>query len=318
MVRIFFSADVHGNTYVWKKWINATSIYHPDILILAGDLTGKAIVPVYDMGDYYYAEFVGRKYKVPKGDDEKLKKVLESIENMSYYYKVLTVDEAKKIAADPRKMDELFKELITERMRKWLDLIVERVDLKNVKVIVMPGNDDEKFVDEVIKSYEDKGIIYPLDKIVPIDYGYEIVSCEYVNPTPWNTPREMDDKKLEKRLEKIISKASNPSKLIFNFHAPPYNTKLDLAPKLDKNLKIVYVGGKPLMVHVGSKAVRKMIEKYQPLLGLHGHIHESYASDKIGKTPVLNPGSEYTEGILRGFVVEITEDGVKNYWKIEG
>ncbi len=317
-MRIFYSADVHGSTLVWRKWISSTRMYKPDVLILAGDLTGKAIVPVYDLGDRYRAEFAGRKYEVRKGDEEGFRRMLEDIENLSYYYRVMTPEEAREYSADPSKMEGLFREVMTERMRKWLDMIVEKVDLDRVKVIVMPGNDDERWIDPVIKEYEDRGIIYPLDKIVGLDYGYEIVSCEYVNPTPWNTPREMDEKKLEKHLEKLVSKVSDMDRAIFNFHAPPYDTKLDLAPKLDKNLKIVYVGGKPLMVHVGSKAVRKVIERHQPILGLHGHIHESYASDRIGRTVVLNPGSEYTEGILRGFVVELGPEGLKNYWKIEG
>ncbi len=72
------------------------------------------------------------------------------------------------------------------------------------------------------------------------------------------------------------------------------------------------------MIPVGSKAIRVAIEKYQPLLGLHGHIHESKASQYLGRTLLLNPGSEYTEGILRGFFIEYDSEGIKNYWKIEG
>ena len=72
------------------------------------------------------------------------------------------------------------------------------------------------------------------------------------------------------------------------------------------------------MEHVGSKAVREVIEEYQPMIGLHGHIHESYAKDKIGNTPVVNPGSEYGEGILRGFIIDFRDEGVENYYKVEG
>lgn len=316
VLRCYFSVDVHGNTIVWRKWINAVNVYKANVLILSGDLTGKAIIPIYDKNGYYEAEFLGRKYTINNNDE--LKKLEEQIENIGYYYKVMTMKEAQELAADEKKLENLFKELITERIRKWMDLLLEKVNTREVIVMAMPGNDDEFWVDEVIKEYGDRGIIYPLDKIVELPYGYEVVSNDYVNPTPWKTPREVDEKKLEKMLEEKIKKVHNMEKAIFNFHPPPYNTKLDLAPKLDKNMKIVYVGGKPLMIHVGSTAVRKMIEKYQPLMGLHGHIHESYASDKIGRTIVVNPGSEYTEGILRGFIIELDEHGIKNYWKVEG
>ncbi len=316
--RLFFAADTHGNTVVWRKWLNAVNVYKANVIILAGDLTGKAIVPVFDYGDHYEAEVLGQKRKAK--DKEELQKVLDLIEGIGYYYIVLTPDEAQEIAANQKKMEELFKKVMTDRMRKWLDLVLEKVNIKEVTAIVMPGNDDEFYIDDVIKEYEDRGIIYPLDKVVELQYGYQIISHDYVNPTPWDTPREAPEKKLKKMIEDKIKKfgITDFSKVIFNFHAPPFNTKLDLAPKLDKDLKPIYVGGKPLMVHVGSTAVRELEEKYQPLLGLHGHIHESYASDKIGRTIVLNPGSEYTEGILRGFIVEFDENGLKNWWKIEG
>jgi Icc-related predicted phosphoesterase len=310
--------DVHGSTAVWRKWINVVNLYKVEILILAGDLTGKAVVPIFDKNSTYEATVLGKKY-VAKNQDE-LQKLKAMIENMAYYYAVMTANEANEIAKDSKKVDELFQNAMIERIKKWLNLLLEKVDTKNVITIVMPGNDDEQYIDETIKGYGDRNIIYPLDKTVPLPHDLELVSHEFTNPTPWKTPREADEDKLYKIIEEKIKRSNvkNYSKTIFNFHCPPFNTNLDLAPKLDKNMKIVYVGGKPMMLHVGSTSIRKLIEKYQPLLGLHGHIHESYASDKIRNSVILNPGSEYTEGILRGFFIEFDSEGLKNYWKIEG
>ena len=318
MAKTFFAVDVHGSTAIWRKWINVVNMYKVDVLILAGDLTGKAVVPIFDKNGTYEATVLGKKY-VAKNQDE-LQKLEDMIENMAYYYAVMTANEANEIAKDSKKVDELFKNAMIERLKKWLNLLLEKVDTKNVITIVMPGNDDEQYIDETIKGYVDQSIIYPLDKTVPLPYGLELVSHEFVNPTPWKTPREADEDKLYKIVEEKIKRSNvkNYSKTIFNFHCPPFNTNLDLAPKLDKNMKIVYIGGKPMMIHVGSTSIRKLIEKYQPLLGLHGHIHESYASDKIGNSVIINPGSEYTEGILRGFFIEFNSEGLKNYWKIEG
>ncbi len=202
-------------------------------------------------------------------------------------------------------------------------MAVEKIP-KNVTLFVMPGNDDEFEVDEVLKRYEKEydNVIFPIGKAVEIPGlpGYEMISMEWVNPTPWNTPRECSERELGKKLKNLEKQVSvDWDHVICNFHCPPYNTKLDIAPKLDKNLRPVYVLGELVRVHVGSKAIRKFHEKHQPLLGLHGHIHESFASDKIGKTIVLNPGSEYTEGILRGFVIDIDpKEGLQRYWKVEG
>ncbi|RLG52225.1 MAG: phosphoesterase [Thermoproteota archaeon] len=316
--RMFFAADIHGNTIVWRKWLNAVNVYNADVIILAGDLTGKAIVPIVDYGDRYETTLIDQ--KLVARSSEELEKIKERIEGIAYYYVILTKEELQDIAQSPKKQEELFKKVMVERLEKWLNLLVEKVDLRKTTAIVMPGNDDEKYIDETIKRFEDRGVIYPLDKTVELPYGYQVISHEYVNPTPWNTPREAPEDKLEKMLRKKIEKSGvkDFKKALFNFHCPPWNTKLDLAPKLDKNLKPVYVGGRPVLVHVGSRAVRKLEEEYQPLMGLHGHIHESYASDKIGDTIVINPGSEYSEGLLRGFIIEFEPDGLKTYWKIEG
>jgi uncharacterized protein len=63
--------------------------------------------------------------------------------------------------------------------------------------------------------------------------------------------------------------------------------------------------GEPKMIPVGSTAVRDAILKYQPMLALHGHIHESSGIRKLGTTTLVNPGSEYAEGILRGALIDL-------------
>ena len=67
------------------------------------------------------------------------------------------------------------------------------------------------------------------------------------------------------------------------------------------------------MQPVGSTACRETIERYQPLLGLHGHLHESRGTFQLGRTLCINPGSEYSEGVLRGALIELEGGQVKNY-----
>lgn len=182
----------------------------------------------------------------------------------------------------------------------------ERLKDTSYKVYMAPGNDDYFEIDKIIE--DSSAIVNCNNKNVMLG-DHEMVTFCYANPTPWNTPREKPDEELEPMLEELVGKVQDKSNAIFNFHAPPFGFGLDLAPELDENL----TQAADRKIHVGSKAVAKMIEKYQPLLGLHGHIHESRGVQKIHKTTIINPGSEYSEGILKGVVIMLEKGKVKDY-----
>src|SRR5581483_12282601 len=136
-----------------------------------------------------------------------------------------------------------------------------------------------------------------------------VASCGDVTPTPWNTEREYSEEVLGQRLARMMDAVPPGAKVVANFHNPPYSSGLDFAAELDANLTPVLRGGRPSIVPVGSKAVRDAINKYKPVVGLHGHIHESRAAQKIGATLCLNPGSDYSADVLRGVIVDIAADG---------
>jgi Icc-related predicted phosphoesterase len=171
-----------------------------------------------------------------------------------------------------------------------------------------PGNDDDTIVDEALKK--SKRTEYTIERVVELDDSHPMVSCEWVNPTPWHSPRECSERDLERRLRMEMERVPDASNLVCDFHSPPYNTTLDLAPQLGKNLQPKLFLGQPVYEHVGSKSIRKIFEEYQPLLGLHGHIHESASKCQIGRTLCINPGSEYNEGIMHGYLVTLTPSGV--------
>ena len=123
---------------------------------------------------------------------------------------------------------------------------------------------------------------------------------------------------LATKIDAVVSQIPDMSRAVFNFHAPPYGTGLDEAPALDENLRPTHGGA--VMKPVGSTAVREAILKYQPVLSVHGHIHESKGVTRIGRTLVLNPGSSYEEGVLQGALVTLDEKKrkVKNYVLVNG
>jgi Icc-related predicted phosphoesterase len=313
LTRILFATDMHGSEGVWRKFLNASAMLKVDVAICGGDLTGKMIVPIVEQTDGKYAYyFMGKNHLI---DSSGLEKAFKDIRGIGYYPYLTNQSEYEEMAKNPKKVDEVFHEVMISTLKNWLDLIPQKVP-NETKVVVCPGNDDRLAADEIVNAH--KHVINGEGKVIRIDDSHEMISCGWVNPSPWKTTREEEDEKLEERLERYISQLENPQSALFNFHAPPYQTKLDEAPLLDENLNPIIRSGSVVMVPVGSKAVRKMIEKYQPFLGLHGHIHESAGSMKIGKTYCINPGSEYAEGILRAFLIEFKGNQISRLQRIEG
>jgi hypothetical protein len=311
--RILFATDMHGSEGVWRKFLNASAMLKVNAAICGGDLTGKMIVPVVEQEDKKYAYyFMGKNHVVEK---DEVDVAFKNIRGIGYYPYLTNWKKYDEMTKDTKKVDEVFHEVMISTLKSWLDLIPQKVP-PETKVIVCPGNDDRPGVDELVNNH--KSVLNGEGNIIEIDETHEMVSCGWVNPSPWKTAREEEDDRLEERLEKYVAKVKNKETAIFNFHAPPYQTKLDEAPLLDENLNPIIRSGSVVMVPVGSKAVRKMIEKYQPFLGLHGHIHESCGSMKIGKTYCVNPGSEYAEGILRAFLVEFKGNHITKLQRIEG
>jgi hypothetical protein len=315
-MHIYYTTDIHGSTLCFKKFLNAGKFYSADVAIVGGDITGKLIIPIVEkLNGIYTCRHQGTVYDLKTKDEvEQLRK---KIEDQGYYPYTTNEKEMEDFGKDKSKVDELFTKLMVKRIEEWVALADERLKDKKFDCYVQPGNDDRYVVDSIIDK--SKTIINPDGKVIQLDKDHEMISSGHANITPWDCPRDEPEEKLEEIIEKMVYQVKNMQNCIFNFHCPPYDTYLDQGPKLDENLKpLLAMGGGIKMIPVGSPAIRKAIDKYQPLLGLHGHIHESKASQRLGRTFILNPGSEYGEGILRGAIVEVSGDKVKNHIFVQG
>lgn len=297
------------------KFINAAKFYQAHILILGGDVTGKMIVPIMEQSDgTYVSDFLGTTQVVKtRQDREALEK---TIRNSGYYPYMTTPSEVEKLSNDKKLQDELFSKIMADGVKRWVQIAEERLKETNIKCYVSPGNDDRFNIDEALKS--SSVVLYPEDQVVWIDDNHEMITTAWTNPTPWNSPRETTEDELAQRIEQMTSTVQRMENCIFNLHCPPYDTPLDQAPELDATMKPITKGGGISMVHVGSTAVRQAIEKHKPLLGIHGHIHESRGFVKIGRTLCINPGSEYGEGILRGALITVDENRIRSYMFTQG
>ncbi len=308
-IKILFTTDLHGSETAFRKFLNAGLMLKVDFLIIGGDLAGKALVPIVDIGN--------GKYRVLDREVGKdgLGEVIKGFKNDGTYYTFVDQKGYELLNEDKRSLDEAFVNAIKERLMEWDSIAEEKLKGTNMKVYANLGNDDPPGLFDVIKSSQ--RFVKVEEDVINLN-GYEMISYGYVNPTPWNTFREMKEEELYSKLKSYVEKLDRPERAILNLHAPPYGTNLDNAPLLDHNLKPVVKGGEIVMAHVGSKAIRKVMEEYQPLLGIHGHIHESRAFDKVGKTLIINPGSEYSNGLLHASYILIEGDKVKVHQFIVG
>lgn len=314
-MRIFFASDLHGSDRCFRKFLNAAPFFEADVLVLGGDLTGKAIVPIVSLSNgRYLARLLSD--KVAELDKEELPAFETQVRDSGFYPWVATQDEIDAVAADPIAMEALFSARMRESLRRWFDLAEQRLGTKGLRCFLIPGNDDMAVVDEVLADLPDS-LINVSGRRSWVDDQIEIVGLDYVNPTPWASPREASETDLAAMLDATFA-GLVPRKFIANVHCPPSNTALDQAQALTEDLKPITFGGQPMFKPVGSDAVRAALERSQPLLSLHGHIHESRGSSTVGGTLCLNPGSEYGEGILRGVIIDIDRGRVASHRFVTG
>ena len=309
-MRVYYATDIHGSEVCWRKFLNAGRFYNADVLILGGDVTGKAVVPVVAAagGGFRVRQFSGD--RVLDADEVAAAEV--RIRDMGFYPYRTTEDELEAVWDNPEAVSEIFLSLMRSTLARWLDLATERLAGTGIRLYAMEGNDDPP---ELQRMLRDSSVLTETeDRLVDLGEGITMVSYGYSNPTPWHTPRELDDDELERRIDKLAAQVSRPERAIFNLHVPPARTAIDRAPALDGSLKPIVKGGSVQMASVGSEGVRRLLAKHQPMLGLHGHIHESRGAVRLGPTLAVNPGSEYGDGMLCGALLEIDgKRGVRHY-----
>lgn len=301
-VRIFFCSDLHASRKCWKKFLNAASFYDADVIIVGGDITGKFVVPIIEgPGGTSSATFLGVDRTVSTPDE--LKKLETWIADAGQYPAPMTPDEFAGYEADPARVDALFRRLVLERVGEWVAEADRKFDGSAVRVFVSGANDDFLEVDDVIAT--SRVIEDPNELVIDLDDGYQLLGMGWGNPTPWACPRDIPEEDLAKRIDAVATTVKDPGRTIFSLHVPPIDSGLDLAPKLDDYLRPRLNASGLDMINVGSTATRDAIVQYQPLLGLHGHIHESKGIKKLAGVTIANPGSEYGEGVLDGLIVDI-------------
>ncbi len=330
-MRILLVSDLHGSSTAFGKLSNALKFYKADVVVLAGDLTGKALIPIirrnggYVVGrsvSKYLLNFLNGKNEFNEG---RLDDVVRAIRSRGYYPYITDEADYEELINNEAKVKEVFIKLMMSALLEDLGKVEERYREHGVKLLIMPGNDDYQEIADYVNHKLSSDVIIPIDEGIYEFNGYTFIGFGYSTPTPWHTPREVPEDELRARVSKLIDgvDTSRRGKMIFVIHDPPHGTLIDQAYQLDRDFKPVIRGGEVARVHVGSRAVRELIEVHSPILGLHGHIHESpgidYVRNSAGfRTHVVNAGSEYSQGVLRLAYLIIEGGRLRNYFLMSG
>ncbi len=298
-MKVFFATDIHGSEVCWRKFLNAAAFYKVDLVVLGGDVTGKAMVPIVAYpGGRWQVTVRGQAYTLES--ESELEEIKKQIRNAGSYPAMVSPDELQDLSKTEGAVDRRFTVEMTQSLDRWLDMADGKLRGGEIPCILNGGNDDIWEIDDIIE--QSPCVSFGEGKMLDLD-GFSLISMGWTNPTPWDTFREAPEPQLAAKIETVVSQIPDMERAIFNFHAPPYGTGLDEAPALDGNLRPMHGGA--VMKPVGSTAVRDAILKHQPMLSVHGHIHESRAVKKMGRTLAINPGSVYGDGVLQGAVLDL-------------
>jgi Icc-related predicted phosphoesterase len=305
--RLFYACDIHGSEPTYRKFLNAAKFYDVDALVFGGDLMGKLLIPIVrDAEESWRARLQGQNHHITS--NEQMTEFKRTLQTLGFYWREMDPDEYQTYEGNQQRIDELFDVLAKERLAEWVALAEDRLKGTGVRVFLCGGNDD---TDEVLSALDETGldrVVNCENQVVELDDEHTLATVGYSTPTPWETPRERTDDELGDIIDKVVADVPDPSRCVFNFHCPPLDSSLDTCLKLDASVwppTPVLENGQPVYYGAGSRSVADALERYQPTVGLHGHIHEARGMTSYGRTPAYNPGSEYGEGVLRGLIVAI-------------
>ncbi|TLZ46049.1 MAG: metallophosphoesterase [Methanobacteriota archaeon] len=311
--RLFLAADLHGSEVVFRKFLAAATFYEADALLIGGDVTAKTIAPIVQHRDGRFSTRLAGQVRDNLSQEE-LKPIEKTIADSGQYVIRLSEEEYDALRADPSKVEALFTERMVEQIRRWMGMAETHLAPLGVPLYWIGGNDDKpEALDQIASSPH---VHYVDETVARFDEDHEILGMGWTNPSPWRTPRELPEDDLAKRLDPLLDRVEDPARCIYLMHAPPYGTGLDIAPKLDASTdppRPVIQGGQQVLIPVGSTSFRTAILETQPLLGLHGHIHETKDATKLKRTLCVDPGSEYSSGTLRGAIINLERDRVLSY-----
>lgn len=309
--RLFFATDIHGSDWCFRKFVNAAKAYKADVLVLGGDITGKQLVPIVPESAGGWRASEGGAPVQLRTEDDRQTLLKRAAMIGAYAVSLVDDDDEERLRADAAYRNERFLDAMRELLESWVEIAEERLAPHGIPLYMMLGNDDEEELAEIIERSH--WVHQAEGGVLPLADDYELVSWGWSTPTPWDTPREQTEAEMAQSIAAMTERVGVPERAIFNLHCPPYESGIDDAPALDAEFRPIVKGGQLKHIPVGSRAVRKAIERCSPLIGLHGHVHEASGTQIVGRTRCFNPGSNYQHGVLRGVLVRLRNGKLRDW-----
>ena len=133
MTKLFFATDIHGSDICWSKFLNAGKFYGVDVLILGGDMTGKAVVPfIHQGGNNYKVTLLEQEFPITNEDE--LTDMKKRVRSRGYYPYLTTPDEIAELEKSPERVHQIFLQEVLKVVQQWMDLADKKLDGTDMKV----------------------------------------------------------------------------------------------------------------------------------------------------------------------------------------
>ena len=206
-MKLFFVTDLHGSEICWKKFLNAGPFYGADVVILGGDVTGKAMVPIVQRSNGSWEASLQDHLETIETEAE-IVEFEKRVMNRGYYPIRVSQEEYVAMQEDADLVDKRFKEVMLDGTERWIAMAEDKLAGTGIRVVACPANDDMFEIDELLTHAH---VVETGDEDHPIELdGFTMISMGWTNPTPWHTFREAEEPELAVRIENALSHASDP------------------------------------------------------------------------------------------------------------
>ena len=313
-MRLLFATDLHGSTTCFKKLVAAFRMYDADVLVLGGDLSAKALVPIHVSGGRAQFHIFGRSLvETGKGCVDR---AVKRVEQVGLYPQVVETSADTQTKGDSQHLESDFQEAIARRLRAWATHAAEKLG-QDARIYAIPGNDDHPCIDAVLGE---SNVFVSVDRrAIEIREGLFICGLGASTETPWSTYRELSEEAIASELASMMAIVPAGAKCIWNVHVPPAGVGIDICDAPDAEGRGSWLTSmSPRQVSAGSSSVADAIRRYRPLLGLFGHVHEGRGIVSVDGTVCVNTGSEYYNSVLHAALVDIEDASVLRSQLISG
>lgn len=290
-VGLLFASDFHGDEGSWRAFLRTGARLGAGVLVYGGDYTPYSVAIGPFAGGAAEVSPLRRRCHAQMTPPALVERYRASGVAAALVDADTLVELEGSVAGDRRAWHAFVARRTEAQLRRWCALAAAVLPPAALLAVV-PGNHDPLQLDDLLRRQS--GLCFLDGDVCPLPGGFSLLGVGWTNRTPLRSPRECDEDELRARIAAAAAAVPDPDAAVFCLHCPPAATRLDRARPRGREAG-----------HVGSTAVRQAIEAYQPLLSLHGHIHESAGQDHLGRTVCLNPGSQAPRGADQGYLVQL-------------